>query len=276
MIDDFYKAQQSYWYLYGKDVFISGVIILAVLISVAYSSIKSALEEVRANWTMNRCSPVYIPFAGYIMPEPGKTSSEITFSNFNYCIKQDVSTVISIAMMPLEFVSYMVIDMLDAVLASISAFMAFMAWLKSMLGEIFAQIYEMILKLMIPLIEIITKVRDALAKINGIVTSALFTSMTMYDIVVSGILNFMHIVNVMMIALGVTILAMLIFAALMIAFGPFTITIGIATMAAATAVIVGIIIPVITIYIIMLVFVLEISHVVAENAPSVPSVKKKK
>ena len=276
MIDELYKSQQGYWYLYGKDVVITSIIITSVLLLVGYSNFKTAIEEVRTNWSLNRCNPIYIPFAGYIMPEPGKTSADITFSNFNYCLKQDVSTVISIAMMPFEFFMYMIVEMLDVILDSIMAGMAFLAYLRTMLGEIFANVYNSILGFVVPILEIVSKLRDALAKTNAIIVSALFTSMTLYDIVVSGILNVMHILNVIMIALGVTILAMLIFAALMIAFGPFTIAIGMTTFIAATSVIVCIIIPVITIYTIMLVFILEISHVVAENAPSVPSTKKKK
>ena len=44
----------------------------------------------------------------------------------------------------------------------------------------------------------------------------------------------------------------------------------------ASSIIVGIIIPVIGMYIALLIFIFEISHVIAENAPEPPNTKKKK
>lgn len=274
-IVDLYKKNMGYWSLYGNDVFISSLIIAGVALIVNYATYRIVLAQVRTNWNVNKCNPIYMPFAGYIMPQPGRSASDITNENFSYCLKQDISMVMSIAMMPFEFALYLVIGMLDAVLDSIMAFMAFIAWLKAQLGGIFATIYNIILKFLIPLIVMMIKVRDALAKANGILVSSLFTVMTIYDITISGILNIMHILNVLMIALGLVIVGMIIFAFIMLP-NPFTIVIGLATYITLTLILLTIFIPTIVIYIMMLVFMVEVTHSVAENAPSVPSVKKKK
>jgi hypothetical protein len=272
MIDQLYR-HRGYWSFYGKDVFISGIIIATMMAVVMYANYHIFIDDVRMNWNAKKCSPIYLPFAGYIMPEPGKTTSEVTMNNFNYCLKEDVSSVIKIAMMPLEFALYMIVEMIDAILDSILKFIAFLAWLKKMLGGIFKTIYETILKFVIPVIEIVIKVRDSLAKINGIMVSSLFTTMTIYNIMVSGIFNIMHILNTLMIALGVVIMAMLIFAMFLIP-NPFTIIIGLSTYIAATLVIVGLIIPTIVIYTMMLVFMVQMTQTVTANAPRAPSARK--
>ena len=274
-IDDLYKQNMGYWSSYGQDVVICIVIIAITVAIVSYSMYQSILLKIKTNWNTNKCNPIFMPFAGQIMPQPGKTSAETTVDNFSYCLKQDVSMVFSIAMMPLEFALYMIIEVIDTILNAFVAFMRLMAWLKAQLGGIFATIYNTIVSFLVPLIEMMIHIRDTIAKVNGVLVSALFTAMTVYNITVSGILNIMHILNVVMLIFCSVIVALVIFAFILM-FNPFTAIVGVAAYVSATLVIVTFIIPTIVIYIMMLVFMQEVTHTVADNAPSAPSVKKRK
>jgi hypothetical protein len=100
---------RSYFDRYGGDVCISILLILLTLILTSYTNYQSVMAQVKSNWNQHRCNPLYMPFAGIIMPEQGKSSVETTTTNFSYCIKQDASSVFSIAMMPFEFSIFLII-----------------------------------------------------------------------------------------------------------------------------------------------------------------------
>ena len=123
--------KRGYFDRYGGDVCISIVLILLTIAITGFTSYQAVMAQVKTNWNQQRCNPIYMPFAGVIMPQPGVSTLDTTVTNFSYCIKQDVSAVFSIALMPLEFAMYLIIDFIDAVLSAIMAIMEFIKWLKN-------------------------------------------------------------------------------------------------------------------------------------------------
>ena len=239
----------GYLGMYGTDVLLTILIIGIVLGIVSFATYKAILTKLKDNWNTNKCIPFVIPFAGIIMPVPGQTASETTFENFNYCIQQDMSAVFGIIMMPLEFILYMIIAFLDVVLELIMAIIELLNWLKNQLSEIFKEIYNKIINFIIPVIEIVVHVRDMLGKINGILTTVLFTIMNIYNLTVSGLANIINILVGLLIALIVTLLiAMAIATALYLV--PFGAIAAVPIQAAALVVILGILTPVLVICVI--------------------------
>lgn len=273
IIEDLYK-NRGYFSMYGGDLCIAILIIMIVIGITSYSTYQSLLLQIKSNWNNNRCNPIYMPFAGLIMPQPGMTTADNTIQNFSYCVKQDASMVFSIVMMPLEFAMYMVIDFIDATMEAIMAFMQLMQWLKNQLGLISAGIYAQLLNFIIPLIEITIHVRDALAKMNGVAVTALYLSMTVYNTTVSGIINIMVIINDLLIALISVIVAMIVFAFVLLVTPAFPL--GATLYTTATLVLVSIIIPTIILYTLMNTFTTAIMKAESPSPPKTPSVKKKK
>jgi hypothetical protein len=185
--------KRGYLDRYGGDLCISMVLIAVTITITGFTNYQAVLAQVKTNWNQQRCNPIYMPFAGVIMPQPGVSTFDTTVTNFSYCIKQDASAVFSIAMMPFEFSMYLLIEFIDATLSAILAFMAFIQWLKNQLGGIFAALFTKIISFIIPLVEMIIHLRDFIAKINGIDTAALYTAMNIYNTTVSGIINIMTI-----------------------------------------------------------------------------------
>jgi phage-related protein len=183
----------GYLGMYGTDVFITIVLFVITTIIVGHSSYQTIILELQNNWNTNKCNPIVMPFAGIIMPKPGQSIMDTTFENFNYCIQQDVSSIFSIIMMPLEFVLYLTIEILNGILRVIAAFIEFLAWLKSQISGIFTEIFQKIISFLIPILEITVHIQDALGKVNGILITGLYTAMTIYNITVSGIINIMNI-----------------------------------------------------------------------------------
>ena len=265
---------RGYFDRYGGDVMISLALIILTILLTGYANYQSILSEVRSNWNQHRCNPIYMPFAGVIMPQAGVSATETTSTNFAYCIKQDASAVFSIAMMPFEFGLYLVIDFIDAVLESIMAFMFFIHWLKQQLGSIFDILYDKIINVLIPLIEMIVYLRDMIAKLNGIAINSLYTIMNIYNITVSGILNIMVVINNMLIATIAIMMGLIVLAFSLIPTPAFPL--GLSIYIAGMSILTSFVIPVIVLYTLMQTFTSEVFKTTSPKAPSIPKIKKKK
>ena len=272
-IESLYK-NRGYFERFGGDVVIT-ILLIAITVGItSYSTYTSILAQVKANWNANRCKPIFMPFAGVIMPQPGQTASETTEQNFQYCIQQDSSMVLNIALMPFEFAMFIIIEFLDSIMSAITAFMKFIQWLKNELGSIFKELYEKILLVIIPLMVMMVHLRDMLAKMNGVLVTALYSVMNIYNIMISGVLNIMVVLdNILLITIAI-MLALIVLAFALMPTPAFSI--GFALYASGMALMGSFVIPVIVLYTLMEVFTTTIFKVLSPSPPKTPSVKKKK
>ena len=258
---------------YGGDVCISIALIILTISITGYTNYQAVMVQAKTNWNLNRCNPIYMPFAGIIMPKPGVSAVETTVTNFSYCIKQDASSVFSIATMPFEFTMYIMIQFMDGVLYAILSFMELIQWLKNQLGGIFAALYTKIIYFIIPLIEMVIHIRDMIAKINGIATTALYTAMNIYNTTVSGIINIMTILNNILITIIAIMLALIVLAFFLIPTPAFPI--GIGMYVAGLTIMTSFIIPVIVLYTMMQAFTQEVMKTSGPKGQSKPGIKKR-
>lgn len=271
-INDLYK-NRGYLDSYGSDVVWTILFILITIGITGYSTYQSLLGQIRNNWATNRCNPIYMPFAGVIMPQAGVSAMTTTHENFSYCIKQDTSMIFMIAMMPFEFGIFLIIEFIDTVMTAIMAFMQVIQWLKDQIGGLFASIYTKILSMIVPLIEIVIHLRDALAKINGIAITTLFTTMNIYNTTVSGLLNVMTILTDMLVAVIAIIIAMVILSFILMPTPLFPV--GISLYVGAVALLASFVIPMLASYTLMNKFTNEIMHESGPDSPSEPNIKKR-
>ena len=272
-IESLYK-KRGYFERYGVDVVITFLLITITVGTNSVSTYNSILTQAKANWNINRCKPIYMPFSGVIMPQPGQTSLETSSQNFQYCIQQDTSMIMNIALMPFEFGMFIIIEFLDAVMFAIAAIMRMIQWLKNIIGGIFRELYERIVRFIIPLMVMIIKLRDMLAKMNGVMVTTLYTVMNVYNIIVSGILNIMIVINNILIITIAVMLAIIVLA-LILMFTP-AFPAGFAFFAVGVGIMTAFIIPVIVIYTLMQVFTNTIFRVLSPEAQKKPSVKRKR
>lgn len=265
--------KRGYMDRYGGDVCISIALIVITIAITGFTNYQTVMAQVKTNWNLHRCNPIYMPFAGVIMPQPGVSTIDTTVTNFSYCIKQDASAVFSIATMPLEFSMYLLIEFIDGTLSAILAFMAFIQWLKNQLGGIFAALYTKIIYFIIPLVEMIIHIRDLIAKVNGIATTALFTVMNIYNTTVSGIINIMTILNNILIVTIAIMFALILLAFLLIPTPAFPLGLGIYI--AGLTIMTSFIIPVIVLYTMMQIFTQEVMKTSAPKGQSKPEIKKR-
>jgi hypothetical protein len=272
-IESLYK-KRGYFERFGTDVVITFLLIGITVGINSYSTYSSIISQIKSNWNVNRCKPIYMPFAGIIMPQPGQTSTETTNQNFQYCIQQDNSMVINIALMPFEFGMFIIIEFLDAVMSAITAFMELLQWLKNVVGSIFKEIYEKILSVIIPLMVIIIHLRDTLSKMNGILVTALYSMMNIYNIIVSGVLNMMVLLNNILIIAIAIMLALMILALVFMPTPAFAL--GFVIYAGVMSLLSAFVVPVIVMYTLMEVFTKSVFKTLSPKKQKIPSIKKPK
>jgi len=72
----------TYSDLYGSSVLIVIVATIIIILAVSFSMLFQNKQEIADNWSNLRCKPLYMPFAGYIMPQQDKTPGQYTYENF--------------------------------------------------------------------------------------------------------------------------------------------------------------------------------------------------
>jgi hypothetical protein len=266
--------KRGYLDVHALDVLISATIIITITMGTGYSNYKSMIMSIQSEWDVYRCNPLIMPFAGTIMPVQGKSSNEITLENFQYCVKKDTAVALSIATLPIELILYTTIEFMDGLQKGIRETMSITEWLLKMVLEESNAIINKFKQIMVPIQEILIYIRDAIAKSNAVLTTALYVVMNVYNIIVSGTINLMKILSNFVISFTVIMLALAILAFILIP-TPATVA-GWAIYASAASILAGNIIPGIVFYTILRIFITAISTVTVDKPPPKPTLKKKK
>jgi hypothetical protein len=259
--------KNGYFSKYGNDIWITILLIIITIIIVMYNAYKSVIQQIKSNWNEHKCSPIYLPFAGLIMPETGKSFVDTTIENFEYCIQSDISSVFNIIMMPFEFAAYVLVDCIDAITAILVAIAAFIEWLQELLGELFDEIFNKLIYVITPIIKMLLHYRDITSKSNGIFVTLIYSILNIYNTTISGATFLMTIViNVVGILIGIFYALIAIALALCASF--FGIGAGLAILGVAIPIATAVIIPIIIIYIDI---VNSFQPVLTQSAPNAPS-----
>jgi hypothetical protein len=267
------KAGRGYWAAHWKDVLATSAAIACVIYFSSKNWYDSMLSEVRADWNTYRCMPHVLPFAGLIMPKENVSTTEINTQNFNDCMKTNVSIVLSTLMLPLEFISFFIIDTLDVLLNVMLASMAYMAEMKNKIGGVGLDIVNKMQKMVIPVMLFLLKIRDTLAKTSGTLMAMLYTVFTIYNIILSGLINVLQIVSDLLLAV-IIILVAIMAAALILMLTP-AFPVGIGMFAGVSVLVTAMVIPIIVMYAMVKAFgtTLKVS---SPKTPTAPKVKKPK
>lgn len=260
------KHKRSYLGRHGGDVVKTVIPVIALIAGLILTSYNAVMKQARANWSGNKCNPIYMPFAGTIMPQIGQSNSETTRQNFGYCIHKDISAAISIILMPLEFVNFLILSTLDLVIQGMIASMKFYNGVAKIVTKSSQETTDKMAEFMIPLTITMTKLRDTLARGSATLLTSAYTVFTMYNIMVSGILNMLNVIlQILMILFSVITVLYIIGTILIVAV--FSAPIGIAMIVVATALLLGIFIPVLVMYCLLAVFMVDTFGAKAKPSP---------
>ena len=238
------KTQDDYVYDVGWTV----IIIFIFCCANAYLKIRANAQMIRSNWITYRCNPAYMLFAGTIMKPNDSTGDQMQYTNenFEYCIQNDLKSISSTFMDPVYYTQSVATSMLSGIANALNDMRTLINNIRDAVSSIIADVMSRILNVMQPVVLLSLSMRDMMGKIQGIMTTSLYTLLGAYDTMQSGLRSMFEIIVIILIAMGATIIALWIVVAIAAAFGPFgIIPMGIATAAAGvmTAIYIGIAIP---------------------------------
>jgi hypothetical protein len=250
------KKRRSYFAQYGFDVFKTVVCVIILVAITIYMSYDGFVKDARMNWESNKCNPLYMPFAGSIAPEEGKTAIEVTNRNFNFCLHENITGAISILLMPLEFGSFMILTMLDMIIKGLVETLKLYAFFSKTLKKSEEKVNDALGNTIVYLTVFITKIRDVMARASAMMLTAVYTTFTVYNLIVSGLLNILNIILTILMVQLIIIAGLTIVGAALIAF-PVTMVAGAVMLGLAFMIYKVVFTPLLIMYVIMAVFMTE-------------------
>ncbi len=170
----------NYLDLYGSSVFLFIFITLLVFAVFSFCKIMQTKEAIASNWTQERCKPQNIPFAGFINKPDDKSAFEYTNENFQYCVQNILTNITGYALEPIQY-------MLSSLTGAFSGLMDSLQQIRDVFNKLrnnfktFAEdVLHRILNIIVPLQQMVIAVMDSFQKIQGILTSSLYTMLGSY------------------------------------------------------------------------------------------------
>jgi hypothetical protein len=192
VFEKLYMKTGSYMKTYKGDLVTSFLITAVALSYIVSMRAISETKFLKADWPEHRCKPKYLPFAGWIMPTPGKTPWEATSENFTYCLQQDVSSIMGTLLSPLQFVLCVITTSIDAAITLLGSILDGISELQRLMGGVIAELYEFLLRFIVPLQILLLEIRDIAARINAIALVQLYSVYNTQNVMMSGTANIVH------------------------------------------------------------------------------------
>ena len=176
------KITQKVTYLdkYGGSVVVTGVLLFAFFLLFSYFYVMNELKPIKTDWTNQRCNPAVIPFAGLINAPPHSSKVEYTAENFYQCTQNILATIIGYFMAPINFTVEHMTEFWTEIMKAVNMIRHVFTYIRNRIMAIVSNIFGRVYNIVIPVQVIFMKLKDILAKSVGVLTSALYTIMTLY------------------------------------------------------------------------------------------------
>ena len=96
--------KKGFYEKYGVDLIITIIIIYIFLISTTYFHMLNYLPQIKANWETEKCNPLYLPFAGFIINDKNKSKLDIVSENFSDCVQNILTSIVGEAFKPIYYI----------------------------------------------------------------------------------------------------------------------------------------------------------------------------
>jgi hypothetical protein len=194
-------AKLTYVDKYNGSIFLVILATLVVFLICAYFSIFTNIQPIKDDWINQRCNPKVMPFAGFINKPDGETISQFTQSNFTYCTQNILTSITSEAIKPITFITTMLQNFYEELFQALEMVRTIFASIRSKTESVAREILGRVLNITVPLRVLLLTLMDSLSKVQGILTTALYTSLASYYTLKSLLGNIVNFIIVMLISM---------------------------------------------------------------------------
>jgi len=173
--------QLSYFDLYGNSVIIFIIInIICVYWFIHIVKLCKQNNHIADDWTNQRCKPQNILFAGFITRPEGSTVFEYTSNNFQYCVQNILGNISGYALEPIQYMISALTNIFVSLSNSIQNIRIIIYRLRNGLSEVAQDLLGRLLNIMVPIQTMLIALMDTFQKIQGIMTTGLYTMLGSY------------------------------------------------------------------------------------------------
>lgn len=198
----------SYFDLYGNSVIIFIFMTLFVFLVYSYCKIMQHKEEIAGDWVNQRCKPQNIAFAGQITHPEGVSAFDYTNQNFQYCIQNILMNIAEYSLAPFQFMISALTDVFSEFSDAIQQIRVVFFKLRNGVTEFSEDVMNRILNLMTPIQTMFIALIDAFNKIQGVMTSGLYTMLGTYYTLQSLMGAILELIVKVLLALVIIIVAL--------------------------------------------------------------------
>jgi hypothetical protein len=206
-INKIYK-KIGYFERYGGSLFVTVIIAILTIIFIAYFSVHNRIKEIRKNWLVERCNPNVIPFAGMINKPDNVSAFEFTGANFMGCTNQILEEITGYFVQPIYYLMSNVTKVFSELAHVLQSIREFFNYLRSQLLGTFANVFTRIYSTMIPIQHMTIKIKDVMAKAQGVMAAAIFTLLNLYLAIKSFIGSVVEILIIVLVVMAAAIVIM--------------------------------------------------------------------
>lgn len=170
----------SYFELYGNSVMIFIFMTLFVFIVFSYCKVMQTKEDVANDWVNQRCKPQNILFAGLITHPEGTSAFQYTSDNFQYCVQNILKNISENALKPFQYMISSLTAVFGEMVTSVQKSREVINKLRNNVKVFAEDIFARILNVMIPIQKMFIALMDTFQKIQGVMTSGLYTMLGTY------------------------------------------------------------------------------------------------
>ena len=170
----------SYFDLYGNSVIIFILVTLFVFMVFSYCKVIQSKETIADDWINQRCKPQNMLFAGLITGPEDTTAFQYTNENFQFCIQDILKNITGYALKPFEFMISSLVKIFTEFANSLQNIRESVDRIRNNFREFAENVLGRVLNVMIIIQKIFVALMDSFQKIQGVMTSGLYTMLGSY------------------------------------------------------------------------------------------------
>lgn len=183
----------NFFKVYGGDFWITLIFIIVCLLLTIFIYITNHFNKIRQNWKEERCNPLYIPFAGFINPDSGKSNIEYINENFKYCNSKFIKKLEDDSMQPIHSFMNIINNILNGIKDAWNAIMGFMNLLKIIILNIVQLVVDKLVAILVAIQMLFIKIKDSIGKMVGTLVGMIYTFYNLYKVLKLYLLNIINI-----------------------------------------------------------------------------------
>jgi hypothetical protein len=170
---------------YGGSVVVAVFTIIGASMYFTYTYLKNNSDVIKNNWQENRCSPLYIPFAGIIMDPKNMSKNEFATNNFFECFGILLKEIVEAALAPIQAASLLIAASVSLITGTMNSLMGAILYLRNAFGSGFGVLGNRSLNALTLITKLSLLVKNSFNQGQGILVTIMYIFFTAYDMLAS-------------------------------------------------------------------------------------------